>query len=285
MQYGSIEWLEDKFNSCEDDPWGHTWRGQELTRYDFLLNIITNSRPGDSYRQSLDIGCTTGFFTNKLHKLSADVSGVDISTIAIARAREKYPDINFMAGSITDLDLPDGLYDLITCTEMLYYLDIETQTQVLQRIHDLLSDDGRAMITSKIGKSPYFSPEELTSLLENHFSVEGVYYFNALFAARIEGRLFSIYQNLYKSILILESKRKTSGKNENSGGQGKTVTILNGIKRVPVLKHLLLLKVYVLRLVVKHLLKLKFPAKIGTHLQHTFNLRPTTTIILVTRKK
>ena len=73
-KYGSIEWIEKQFNLCDDDPWGHNWRGIEQFRYNVIIKIIKknviNDLKSNNKFEILDIGCTTGDFTCRLFDFS-----------------------------------------------------------------------------------------------------------------------------------------------------------------------------------------------------------------------
>jgi predicted TPR repeat methyltransferase len=52
--------------------------------------------PRNKNQSILDLGCGTGTLTSRLSDLADSVIGVDCSASMLAKAREKYPNIQFM---------------------------------------------------------------------------------------------------------------------------------------------------------------------------------------------
>ncbi len=90
-------------------------------------NLIWGKEPSDAavrtssllkkehlnYQKILDVGCGYGrdsaYFTSHHHK----VTGIDISHKGIKIARNCYPDIDFINGSIFELPFPDKSFDMV----------------------------------------------------------------------------------------------------------------------------------------------------------------------------
>src|ERR1700724_2556891 len=87
-----------------DDLWA-----EHMARYAFAARLATQARV-------LDIGCGTGYGTAELAQHAESATGIDISSEAIAYAREHYPlpNAKFLAASATALPFPAGSFDLIT---------------------------------------------------------------------------------------------------------------------------------------------------------------------------
>jgi len=80
----------------------------------------------------VDIGCAKGSFTHILKKRNNKVVGVDISETALAQARSRYPDIQFIQADAAEVGViwnlydsfqPKGGADLTVCTEILSYVE------------------------------------------------------------------------------------------------------------------------------------------------------------------
>ncbi|TNC28916.1 class I SAM-dependent methyltransferase [Amycolatopsis alkalitolerans] len=56
-----------------------------------------------------DIGCGPGHVTAHLHSLGLTAFGVDLSSEMVTLARQAHPDLRFDEGSMTALDLADGV--------------------------------------------------------------------------------------------------------------------------------------------------------------------------------
>lgn len=100
------------------DPWGYRGSDDDARRVAILLGEL----PVREYRRTLDIGCGEGFVTSRLP--GTKVVGVDISPIAIERARAEAPRHHeYRIGSILSLDavLADAEpFDLVVVTGVLY---------------------------------------------------------------------------------------------------------------------------------------------------------------------
>jgi SAM-dependent methyltransferase len=56
----------------------------------------------------VDVGCGPGHVTAQLHQLGIDAFGIDLSPAMIDVARRDHPNLRFVVGSMTDLDLADA---------------------------------------------------------------------------------------------------------------------------------------------------------------------------------
>ncbi|MFJ1656681.1 class I SAM-dependent methyltransferase [Streptomyces sp. NPDC088337] len=105
------------------DPWGHAVDSYEAFKYSKTLESV----PARPYRHIVDIGCSEGVFTCLVAQSypAADVVGIDISERALMRARNRAKEVNqritFEAIDILNQS-PRGTFDLVICSELLYYL-------------------------------------------------------------------------------------------------------------------------------------------------------------------
>lgn len=118
------------------DPWNYATSSYEKEKYERKLAILPRS-PDPAhppYDRVLEIGCAKGQFTCLLARagVGENVVGVDFAPPAVARARSHCPrrGVEFHLMDITT-ELPDGEFDLVFCSEVLYYLGS------LGRIRDL----------------------------------------------------------------------------------------------------------------------------------------------------
>jgi ubiquinone/menaquinone biosynthesis C-methylase UbiE len=58
-----------------------------------------------------DLGCGSGAFTTLLHERGFSPTGLDISPKLIARARQKFPAIEFIEGDVENLPFDDASFD------------------------------------------------------------------------------------------------------------------------------------------------------------------------------
>jgi peptidoglycan/xylan/chitin deacetylase (PgdA/CDA1 family)/SAM-dependent methyltransferase/GT2 family glycosyltransferase len=101
------------------DPWRYESR-YEREKYEQTLGLL----PRRPIRRALEIGCAEGHFTVRLAPRVDLLVAADISRIALERAAAR---CRGLAGvSFLPLDVateaPPGLFDLIVCSEVLYYV-------------------------------------------------------------------------------------------------------------------------------------------------------------------
>jgi len=102
------------------DPWNYTESAYEQEKYQKTLEAI----PQDVHT-ILEIGTSEGVFTELLLQRGKKVFGIDISRTALERARarlEAYGDQVRLEKLDIVRDEPEGTFDLILASEVLYYL-------------------------------------------------------------------------------------------------------------------------------------------------------------------
>lgn len=129
----------------EVDPWAYATSPYEQRKYAQLLALAG----GRAYGRALDVGCSEGVFTRMLaeHTRARDVVGVDISGVAIRRARARcgdLPQVRFERRNVFHAP-PAGAFDLIVCAEMLYYAGFRAAA-VARRLAGALAPGGRIVL-------------------------------------------------------------------------------------------------------------------------------------------
>lgn len=110
--------FESLFASAAN-PWQYTSR-YEQTKYDQTLAML----PAGHRSSVLEIGCAEGHFTVQLLPLVQSLVVADISEIALRRTAERcaaFSNISFRQIDLAN-DPIQGRFDLIVCSEMLYYM-------------------------------------------------------------------------------------------------------------------------------------------------------------------
>ena len=107
----------------------------------------------------LDIGCGSGFYTGFWQARGVrEYVGLDISSRAIERLADAYPEYRFMHADFTEA-LPDSLtdggsFDIVTVFDVLYHI-VEDQrvASAIANLGDLLAEDGRLFIMDFLCRS------------------------------------------------------------------------------------------------------------------------------------
>jgi 2-polyprenyl-3-methyl-5-hydroxy-6-metoxy-1,4-benzoquinol methylase len=112
-----------------------------LLRSERRANLISENAHIDANKKVLEIGCGTGYFTEKFAHSGARIIAVDISPDLLARARERgLPEaqVEFLAKPFEDCDV-DGPFDAVIGSSVLHHLDVEWS---LSKIFNLLKPGG-----------------------------------------------------------------------------------------------------------------------------------------------
>ncbi|OKJ94616.1 methyltransferase [Streptomyces sp. CB03234] len=101
-----------------------------------------------------DIGCGTGRIAARLHSQGLDVFGVDLSPGMLEPARRAYPHLRFDEGSMTDLDLKDGVLGGLVAWYSLIHIEPEHVPGVLAEFHRVLAPGGHLLLAFQVGDEP-----------------------------------------------------------------------------------------------------------------------------------
>ena len=101
------------------DPWSYDSE-YEAIKYEQTLALL----PEGLFASALEIGCAEGHFTLRLAPRVGSLTAVDISTRALARAKERCCQLGNVTFQRLDLNTSgvEGSFDLIVCSEVLYYV-------------------------------------------------------------------------------------------------------------------------------------------------------------------
>lgn len=113
----SLGYLEALYADT-DDPWDFRGSTYEQAKFRATLGALPRSR----YAAVLEIGCGNGELARHLQSRCAQYCGVDAVETALAAARAALPDGRFYQ-IFLPARLPEGRFDLILMSEILYFLD------------------------------------------------------------------------------------------------------------------------------------------------------------------
>jgi 2-polyprenyl-3-methyl-5-hydroxy-6-metoxy-1,4-benzoquinol methylase len=292
-KYGTVEWLEEKYQGVNDDPWGLSWRGFERCRYDQTLQILDDAIARLPKSRSelgiLDVGCSSGFFTRLLPGLGGQVAGIDLSETAVQRARLRHPNIHFKQGSVFDCAGNLETYDVVVCLEVIYYVEPSRQDDFLAAIDRILTPGGILLISSKTGSAPYFGTAELVELVSRHFKTSRVVLYGCEGLAASEGFFFGLWKKLHKvRKLVLTGSRdepeKAGGFPASPDRRAILCKMIFFTEASPVGKKCFLMLAGGFIAAIKLGLRWAFPSKLANRLARSLNLSPTHTILVLTRK-
>ncbi|HMC82683.1 MAG TPA: methyltransferase domain-containing protein, partial [Candidatus Polarisedimenticolia bacterium] len=130
--------------------------------------------PPGGFESALDLGCGKGAFTANLIRLARSVTGIELSEIAVAKARVSHPSLTFLQGDarrLARMALPAGGYDLVVSSDLIYYLTPREAETFLLEIKRLLAPAGRLFLAAWSPGGRYHTPESLEEILARHFAL------------------------------------------------------------------------------------------------------------------
>lgn len=132
MSWMTTEDFESRYRA-DSDPWGYTHSDYERQKYAATLGACG----AGPFSRALELGGSIGVFTALLAPRCRQLVSIDASATAVAQARmrlgEQHPQVRLVLGQIPGA-IPNGGYDLVLSSEILYYLhpdDLETTLSVL----------------------------------------------------------------------------------------------------------------------------------------------------------
>src|ERR1700722_14519387 len=125
------------------DPWRLDQSPYEKWKFGRTLAVLG----GERAETALDLGCGEGHFTELLENFADKVVAADVSPRAIARAKKrcrKLTNIQFRTLDLSKQQVP-GKFDLIVCSEILYYFPRKSLDTIAGKIAVALKPNGRLL--------------------------------------------------------------------------------------------------------------------------------------------
>lgn len=126
---------------ADPDPWGYRSSSYERLKYAATLAACGEG----PFADALELGASIGVFSallaprcRRLRTIDFSPTAVDIATDALA----PYPGATALLGTIPG-SIPDGPFDLVVASEILYYLDPLSLEGTLDRLRQTIAPGGR----------------------------------------------------------------------------------------------------------------------------------------------
>jgi predicted TPR repeat methyltransferase len=132
------------------DPWSYESSDYEREKYAATLAAL----PGGRIESALEVGCSIGVFTEQLASRCERVLGIDFSERALQSARRRLDPIGNIELSLTGFpeQTPPGPWQLIVCSEVLYYLEASALDSAIGWLAGQLNDGACVLAVSWRGK-------------------------------------------------------------------------------------------------------------------------------------
>ncbi len=140
------EYFEHVYGNS-DDPWNFESSPYEAAKYAQTLAALPRSR----YARALEIGCSIGVLTALLAPRAEHLTALDVNAQALERTRQRLEQADLLGG-VTLLqrrlpdELPDGPFDLVLLSEVLYYLGPDDLERALDAVLARLETGGTLLL-------------------------------------------------------------------------------------------------------------------------------------------
>lgn len=191
----SQQYFDSMFKNCDTidgNNWGINWRASQKKRIEIALEMISKISCKKDI-SILEIGCATADVTERLLDLNPHIKrydAIDIAETAIKICKsKKHKNVNFYCESILDKELCSGIYDLILCMDIIYYLREAEQKQCMEKCYKALKPGGAILISC-----PYDKKEIYRLLnLKGKYQIKSIEFNRNYLWACIDSKLMKYY--------------------------------------------------------------------------------------------
>jgi len=127
--------------AANPDPWDFETSAYEHEKYERTLAALGDRH----YGRAFEAGCSIGVFTAMLAERCDELLAVDIAQAAVDTAGERLAPFDHVRVERRTLpaEWPAGPFDLVVCSELLYYWDRTTLDEALDVITASMAPGGR----------------------------------------------------------------------------------------------------------------------------------------------
>lgn len=176
---------------------------EHLHRYAIAMELVKG-------KAVLDIACGEGYGANLLAQHAAHVTGVDIDTLTVEKAKKKYPSKNliFKQGTVSDIPCNDNFFDIVISFETLEHTDehdkfISEVKRVLKPggLFVISTPDKSAYSDKAAYKNPFHKKElyenEFKELMQKYFSFTSFYKQSSFIGSSVLKEPYPIIERIY----------------------------------------------------------------------------------------
>jgi len=143
----------DAVYASDPDPWKFASSVYERNKYASTLAALPKPR----YSRALEIGCSIGVLTRELAARCDRILAVDVAEGPLIEARRRcagLPNARFEQMFVPE-QWPDGAFDLILLSEVVYYLQAEDVKRLALRVVQSLAPRGDVVLVHWTGETDY----------------------------------------------------------------------------------------------------------------------------------
>lgn len=142
----------DALYAADADPWRFETSAYEQAKYAETIAAL----PARRYRSAVELGCSIGVLTEQLAARCDAVLGLDVAQAPLRRAAKRcaaLPHVRFEQRRLP-AELPDGRFDLVMVSEVLYYFDPPTLAQLADGIRQIAQPGADLVLVHWLGPTP-----------------------------------------------------------------------------------------------------------------------------------
>lgn len=182
----------------------------ELLQVDYLsyLRIVKDLIKPFTGQTILDCGCGDGRFCYEFKNENVKLFGVDYSEAAISFARAFNPEVEFFSQGLETINFSTKA-DYVVLIETLEHIQPENIPEILNKISNILKDDGKLIITVPSTNLPlqskhyqHFTIKSLENTLNGNFKIARVFGHSKI------GTSLFIFKMLIRMSLVIFPFRK-----------------------------------------------------------------------------
>jgi cyclopropane fatty-acyl-phospholipid synthase-like methyltransferase len=156
----------DAIYASEPDPWKFASSAYERGKY----RITTAALPKSRYASALEIGCSIGVLTKSLALRCNSLLAIDAAIAPLNEARRQCAE--FSSARFEQMFVPeqwpDGAFDLIILSEVVYYLHAKDVARLASRVTKALAQEGNVVLVHWTGETDYpLTGDEASELFIN----------------------------------------------------------------------------------------------------------------------
>ena len=137
----------------DPDPWRFATSDYERKRYAATLTSL----PRHQYASVLEVGCSIGVLTRQLAGRCEKLTALDVVPAVLVSARSRcvgFDHVRFQIAAVPG-EWPDGRFDLILLSEVVYYLDHADLARLVARVESSLLPGGDIVLVHYLGETDY----------------------------------------------------------------------------------------------------------------------------------
>jgi cyclopropane fatty-acyl-phospholipid synthase-like methyltransferase len=143
----------DAIYASDPDPWKFATSAYERGKYALTLSSLQKPR----YDSALEVGCSVGVLSHQLGLRCDRLLAIDSSEIPLIEARRRCAELQHIRFDrmFVPMQWPDGTFDLILLSEIIYYLSAADVAALATRVGSALVPGGDVVLVHWTGETDY----------------------------------------------------------------------------------------------------------------------------------